>query len=144
MTSRRARGALRPRARSALRGSTADTPTWQALLVALVETADVLRRVRVRSRTVAQDVQRDGRVDRRGDVRAHERHRCALRQLLAGERVQLLTCQLFVLLAHRQFPCVMFPVWAASAYAIALSERTFAATAALIGIARFALMSDIA
>src|SRR3954453_12849915 len=35
-------------------------------------------------------------------------------------------------------------VWAASAYATAPSERTFAATAALIGIARFAFTSDIA
>src|SRR3954447_17766433 len=38
----------------------------------------------------------------------------------------------------------MFPVCAASAYATALSESTFAATAALIGAARFALISDIA
>src|SRR5438105_14549125 len=38
----------------------------------------------------------------------------------------------------------MFPLWAAFAYAIALSESTFAATAALIGIAMFALISDIA
>src|SRR5579872_6528954 len=38
----------------------------------------------------------------------------------------------------------MFPLWAAFAYAIALSESTFAATAALIGIAMFALTSDIA
>src|SRR5207248_4006508 len=38
----------------------------------------------------------------------------------------------------------MFPLWAAFAYAIALSESTFAAIAALIGIAMYALISDIA
>src|ERR671926_211040 len=38
----------------------------------------------------------------------------------------------------------MSPVCSAFAYAIELSERTFAATAALIGAAMFALISDIA
>src|SRR5438045_7581947 len=40
--------------------------------------------------------------------------------------------------------CVMLPVCCAFAYASELSERTFAATAALIGAAMFALISDIA
>src|SRR5438094_7728547 len=38
----------------------------------------------------------------------------------------------------------MSPLWTAFAYATELSERTFAATAALIGAATFALISDIA
>src|SRR5436305_9819294 len=38
----------------------------------------------------------------------------------------------------------MSPDWAALAYATELSERTFAATARLIGAATFALISDIA
>src|SRR3954469_14911883 len=38
----------------------------------------------------------------------------------------------------------MSPDWTAFAYAIELSERTLAATAALIGAATFALISDIA
>src|SRR5919198_1164105 len=40
--------------------------------------------------------------------------------------------------------CVMSPVCTALAYATELSERTFSATAALIGAAMFALISDIA
>src|ERR671935_112261 len=38
----------------------------------------------------------------------------------------------------------MSPDWTAFAYATELSERTFAAIAALIGAATFALISDIA
>src|ERR671933_633622 len=49
-----------------------------------------LLRVRVRDRVVARDVQRGSEVDGRGDVRVDERHRRPLRQLLAGELVQLL------------------------------------------------------
>src|SRR5437764_1547347 len=72
-----------------------------ASLVALGDVADRLIGVRVGDRTVARDVQRHGGVDRREDVRVHERHRCALRQRLARQRVEILARQLLVLLlAH--------------------------------------------
>src|ERR671937_463823 len=41
-------------------------------------------------RVVAENVQRDGGVDRDGEVRVHQRHRGPLGQLLAGELVQLI------------------------------------------------------
>src|SRR5919204_1949837 len=66
-------------------------------LRALHDVAGLLR-VRVGDRVVAQHVQRDRSIDRRGHVRVDQRHRGALRQLLARERVQLLTRELLVLL----------------------------------------------
>src|SRR5690242_9942401 len=69
-----------------------------AASVRLVDVADVLLRVRVGDRVVAQRVQRHGRVDRRGDVRVHERHRGPLRERLAGDRLELLARELLVLL----------------------------------------------
>src|SRR4051812_36708735 len=54
-----------------------------------------------RRRVVRQDVGRDRGVDRYGDVRVDERHRGALRQLLAGERHQLLVRQRAIFLGHR-------------------------------------------
>src|SRR5919199_975518 len=71
------------------------SPT-SASLRALCDVARLLR-VRVRDRVVAQHVQRDGGIDRSGDVRVDERHRGALRELLAGEGVQLLVRELLVL-----------------------------------------------
>src|SRR3954453_10665846 len=48
-----------------------------------------LGRVRVSNRVVRKDVRRNGGVDRNCDVRVHERHRCALGQLLARELGEL-------------------------------------------------------
>src|SRR2546423_1273133 len=71
-----------------------------APLAALVRLrdVDVLLRVRVRDRVVREDVGRDGRVHGRGEVRVDERHRRPLRQLLAGELVELLASEAPVLL----------------------------------------------
>src|SRR5919109_209678 len=68
----------------------------RVLLRGLRDVAGLLR-VRVSDRVVAQHVQRDGGVDRRCDVRVDQRHRGALRQLLAGELVELFVRQLLVL-----------------------------------------------
>src|SRR5439155_21928270 len=57
-----------------------------------------LLRVRVCDRVVAQHVQRVGGIHRRGDVRVDQRHRGSLRQLLAGDSVQLLVGEQPVLL----------------------------------------------
>src|SRR5438309_4775970 len=111
-----------------------------------------LLRVRIGDGVVAQHVECCGEVDRRGDVRVDQRHRCPLGQLLACDCVQLLACELLVLLvfAHcnASFRCYvdwsMGVCWIASAYAVALSERTLAASATFTGIARFAFTSDIA
>src|SRR5919199_3076647 len=58
---------------------------------------DVLNRVRVRDGVVREDVRGDRGVDRSGDVRVDQRHRGALRQLLARELVELLARELPVL-----------------------------------------------
>src|SRR5437016_4511736 len=70
----------------------------EASLVGL-DDRGVLSRLGVGGRVVAQDVQREGRVDRRRDVRVDQGHRSPLGQLLARERVQLLASQLLVFLA---------------------------------------------
>ena len=58
----------------------------------------LLDRVRVGDGVVRENVGRNRRVDRCGDVRVHEGHRCALGELLAGDRLQLLDGQLPILL----------------------------------------------
>src|SRR3954471_14440575 len=68
-----------------------------ASLVGLRDRGRLLR-VRVGDRVVRRHVQRQRGVDGRGDVRVDQRHRGALRQLLAGHFVQLLTGELAVLL----------------------------------------------
>src|SRR5437016_698782 len=50
-----------------------------------------LRGERTRGRPIRRHVQRQRRVDRRGDVGVDERHRRPLGQRLARQRVQLLT-----------------------------------------------------
>src|SRR6184192_3136733 len=69
-------------------------PMWSLLrrLCVLRDVAGLLR-VRVRDGVVAENVQRHGGVDRGSDVRVDQRHRGALRQLLAGDCVQLLAGQ---------------------------------------------------
>src|SRR5919201_19639 len=69
------------------------------LLGALVDRRG-LRRVRVRDRAVRQDVRRDRGVDWNREVRVHERHRRALGQFLTGELLELLRCELPILLRH--------------------------------------------
>src|SRR5437868_13374879 len=69
------------------------------LLVGLVDVPG-LGRVRVGDRVVREHVRGDCRVDRDREVRVDERHRGALRQLLAGELVELLARELAVLLRH--------------------------------------------
>src|SRR5436190_21448943 len=61
---------------------------------------DLLLGVRPGDRTVRQDVGRDGGVDRDRQVGVDQRHRRALRQLLAGELAQLFARQLPILLRH--------------------------------------------
>src|ERR671933_848131 len=70
-----------------------------SLEVALVDRR-LLRRIRVRDRAVREDVRGDGRVHRDREVRVHERHRRALRQLLARQLLELLGRQLPILLRH--------------------------------------------
>src|SRR5215212_2448949 len=57
-----------------------------------------LRGVGVGDGAVREDVGRQAEVHRHGEVRVHERHRCALGQLLAGERVELVAGEWRVLL----------------------------------------------
>src|SRR3954470_22261069 len=111
----------------------------------------VLGRVRDRDRAVGDGVQRDGRVHRRGDVGVDERHRGALGQLLARELRELLARQRPVLLGLvRHASLLQRLLWSigvcccAAATAAAPSDRTLAATAALIGIATLAFTSDMA
>src|SRR5439155_5231165 len=68
----------------------------EKLLDVLCDVAGLLC-VRVGERVVREDIRSDGRVDRSGDVRVDQRHRGALRKLLAGDRVELLTAELSVL-----------------------------------------------
>src|SRR5919202_1833706 len=108
--------------------------------------------LRERDRVVRQDVQRDGRVHRRGNVGVDQRHRGALGQLLARELLELLARQGLVLLGglirHVMLlyglPCWIGVCCAASAAAVAPSDSTLAAMAALIGIATLAFTSDMA
>ena len=82
-----------------------------------------LLRVRLGDGVVAQHVECRSEVDRRGDVRVDQRHRCPLGQLLACDCVQLLARELLVLLvfAHcnASFRCYvdwsMGVCWIASA-----------------------------
>src|SRR5919198_6577983 len=59
------------------------------LQVALVDRC-LLRRIGGGGRAVRKHIRREREIDRNGDVRIHERHRRPLRQLLAGDSVQLL------------------------------------------------------
>src|SRR5919197_2119074 len=126
-------------------GRAAPAPTSHRSLVRLRD-GDVLLRVRVRDGVVACDVECGGEVDRRRHVRVDQRHRRPFRKRLTCERIELLACErtIFQFLAHGTLVCEMSAVCCAFAYAIELSERTFAAIAALIGAATFALISDIA
>src|SRR2546423_2290492 len=79
-----------------------------ASLVALVDRGG-LRCVGVRNRVVREDVRGHGSVDRNRDVRVDERHRGALRQLLAGELVELLARHWAVLGRFLAHVCCSFP-----------------------------------
>src|SRR3954451_31588 len=111
----------------------------------------VLAGVRDRRRAVGDGVQGDRGVHRRRDVGVEERHRRALGQLLAGELRELLARQRPVLLGLvRHASLLQRLLWSigvcccAAATAAAPSDRTLAATAALIGIATLAFTSDMA
>src|SRR3954467_10162853 len=112
----------------------------------------VLAGVRDRRRAVGDGVQGDRRVHRRRDVGVEERHRRALGQLLARELRELLARQRPVLLGRliRHASLLQRLLWSmgvcccAAATAAAPSDRTLAATAALIGIATLAPTSDVA
>src|SRR5919202_348364 len=112
----------------------------------------VLRRLGDGDRAVGERVQRDGRVHRRRNVGVDQRHRGALGQLLARELLELLARRGLVLLGglirHVMLlyglPCWIGVCCAASAAAVAPSDSTLAAMAALIGIATLAFTSDMA
>src|SRR5437870_12362976 len=108
---------------SCLYSTSSCLPIRSASLRALRDVAGLLG-VRIGERVVGEDVRCDSRVDGRSHVRIAQRHRCALRQFLTGELVQLLACQLVILLgllAHetpsRYVDCVMSPVCCAFAIA---------------------------
>src|SRR5919197_237892 len=69
------------------------------LQVALVDRC-LLRRIGGGGRAVRKHIRREREIDRYGDVRVDQGHRCTLRQLFTGERVELFARQLFVLLCH--------------------------------------------
>src|SRR5436190_7025899 len=109
--------------------------------VALVDRR-LLRRVRVRDRAVGQDVRGDGGVDRDRHVGVDQRHGRALRELLAGDLVQLLACKGLVarLLGHRSFPSSGSSVvaeasgsgsWAGGSSPAGCERPTFTTTSAL-------------